>query len=56
MPQRKKKQSEICRGVSVSMSKDDEKVVEFVCDHDEMSLAKRVREFFKNRQDEILEE
>lgn len=56
MPARKKPQSEICRGVNVSMSKDDEKVIEFVCNNDKKTVAEKVRQLFRARSNEIIEE
>jgi len=52
MPARKK--SETCRGVSISMSPSDEKVVKFVCDHEDIQVAEKVRQFFSARMKEIL--
>jgi len=38
------------------MSKNDEKVIEFVCNYDKKSVAEKVRELFKTRKEEILNE
>ena len=56
MPARKKPQSEIKRGVNVSMSRDDEMIVEFVCNHDKKTVAEKVRQLFRARSNEIIEE